>query len=71
MKINAAGVSTPGSVTASSYVGISPAMVTLGNVNNTSDALKPSSSATSTALNLKADGNSPKFANEIRITQIR
>ena len=40
-----------GSITASSYAGITPGMVSLGNVDNTSDALKPISTATNTALN--------------------
>ena len=56
----AAGNTTiTGSITATTYVGITPEMVTLGNVNNTSDALKPISTATNTALNLKADQSSP------------
>lgn len=38
--------------------GINPAKLGLGNVNNTSDANKPVSSATQTALNLKADVSS-------------
>lgn len=41
--------------------GISPAMVGLGNVDNTSDANKPLSTANQTALNLKANIASPTF----------
>ena len=39
-------------------MGINPAKVGLGNVNNTSDANKPVSTATQTALNLKANTSS-------------
>ena len=42
-------------------MGINPAKVGLGNVNNTSDANKPVSTATQTALNLKANVASPTF----------
>ena len=41
--------------------GISKTMVGLGNVDNTSDANKPVSTATQTALNLKANLASPTF----------
>jgi hypothetical protein len=41
--------------------GITPAMVGLGNVSNTSDAAKPVSTAQQTALNLKANLASPTF----------
>jgi hypothetical protein len=41
--------------------GITKSMVGLGNVDNTSDANKPVSSATQTALDLKADLASPTF----------
>jgi hypothetical protein len=41
--------------------GITSAMVGLGNVNNTSDAAKPISTATQNALNLKADAANPTF----------
>lgn len=41
--------------------GITKAMVGLGNVDNTSDANKPVSTATQTALNLKANLESPTF----------
>ena len=59
-----------GSTTATTYVGITPDMITLGNVNNSSDALKPISTATNTALNLKADSSSPMFWNSIGITHM-
>jgi carbonic anhydrase/acetyltransferase-like protein (isoleucine patch superfamily) len=42
-------------------MGINPTKVGLGNVNNTSDANKPVSIATQTALNLKANIASPTF----------
>jgi len=41
--------------------GITPLMVGLGNVNNTSDINKPVSTATQSALNLKANLSSPNF----------
>jgi hypothetical protein len=50
LKANIASPTFTGTV-----AGISPAMVNLGNVNNTSDLLKPVSTATQTALNLKED----------------
>jgi hypothetical protein len=40
-------------------------MVGLGNVNNTSDANKPVSNATQTALDLKAPLNSPAFTGTV------
>jgi hypothetical protein len=45
--------------------GITKNMVGLGNVDNTSDANKPISSATQTALNLKANLNSPTFTGTV------
>jgi hypothetical protein len=45
--------------------GISPAMVGLGNVDNTSDAAKPVSTAQQTALNLKANLASPTFTGTV------
>jgi hypothetical protein len=45
--------------------GITATMVGLGNVNNTSDANKPVSSANQTALNLKADLASPTFTGTV------
>lgn len=50
LKANIASPTFTGTV-----AGISPAMVNLGNVNNTSDLLKPVSTATQNALNLKED----------------
>lgn len=41
--------------------GLTAAMVGLGNANNTSDSAKPVSTAQQTALNLKANINSPAF----------
>lgn len=45
--------------------GITKAMVGLGNVDNTSDANKPISTATQTALNAKAPAASPTFTGDI------
>lgn len=45
--------------------GITSSMVGLGNVDNTSDANKPVSSATQTALNLKANLASPTFTGTV------
>lgn len=45
--------------------GITPAMVGLGNVTNTSDANKPVSAAQQTALNLKANLASPTFTGTV------
>jgi len=45
--------------------GISKAMVQLGNVDNTSDANKPISTATQTALNLKANQSTTYSKTEI------
>ena len=42
----------------------------LGNVDNTSDASKPVSTATQTALNLKANINSPTFTGSVSIPAI-
>lgn len=41
--------------------------LSLGNVDNTSDANKPVSTAAQTALNLKANADSPTFTNEVLI----
>jgi hypothetical protein len=43
-------------------------MVGLGNVDNTSDANKPVSTATQTALNLKANLASPTFTGTVNFT---
>lgn len=45
--------------------GVTPAMVGLGSVNNTSDASKPISTATQTALDLKAPLSSPTFTGTV------
>jgi hypothetical protein len=45
--------------------GITKSMVVLSNVDNTTDANKPVSSATQTALNLKADLASPTFTGTV------
>ena len=45
--------------------GINATMVGLGNVSNTSDANKPISTATQTALNLKANLASPTFTGTV------
>jgi hypothetical protein len=46
-------------------MGINPTKVGLGNVNNTSDANKPISTATQAALNLKANLDSPTFTGTV------
>ena len=46
-------------------VGISKAMVQLGNVDNTSDLLKPRSTATQDALDLKAPFHNPIFSGTV------
>lgn len=48
--------------------GITSAMVGLGNVNNTSDANKPVSTATQTALNLKSNLASPTFTGTVNLS---
>lgn len=47
--------------------GVTAAMVGLGNVDNTSDANKPVSTATQTALNLKADKADPTFTGNVTL----
>ena len=47
--------------------GITKAMVGLGNVDNTSDLNKPVSTATQTALNLKANLASPTFSGNVSL----
>jgi len=60
-----ANVAANGSVTVSSISGVTSTMVGLGNVDNTSDANKPVSSATQTALDLKAPLASPTFTGTV------
>lgn len=50
--------------------GVTAAMVGLGNVNNTTDANKPVSTATQTALNLKANLASPTFTGVVTAPSI-
>lgn len=50
--------------------GITSTMVGLGNVDNTSDANKPVSTATQTALNLKADLASPTFTGTVNAATV-
>jgi hypothetical protein len=47
--------------------GVTKSMVGLGNVDNTSDLVKPISTATQDALNLKAPINNPTFTGDVRI----
>lgn len=47
--------------------GVTAAMVGLGNVDNTSDANKPVSTATQTALNLKANIAGPTFTGDVTL----
>jgi hypothetical protein len=56
LKANLANPTFTGTVS-----GITKAMVGLGNVDNTSDASKPVSTATQTALDLKSNLASPAF----------
>ena len=56
-----------GVLIASIYVGITPDMVSLGNVNNTSDALKPLSTDVIAALALKAPLASPLFTGTMSV----
>ncbi|MGK5054990.1 tail fiber domain-containing protein [Janthinobacterium sp. RB2P8] len=60
--VSPAGVALTGVVS-----GITKPMVGLGNVDNTSDAEKPVSTAQSTALGLKAPANNPVFTGIVRI----
>ena len=50
--------------------GITKSMVGLGNVDDVSDADKPVSSATQTALNLKANLSAPIFTNFVQVPRI-
>lgn len=52
----------------SQLTNMTKSQVGLGNVDNTSDANKPISSATQTALNLKANAANPVFTGNIRST---
>jgi hypothetical protein len=65
------GTITSSTLTNSTFTGtvsgIIKSMVGLGNVNNTSDANKPISSATQTALNLKAPLENPTFTGNVGI----
>jgi len=64
--VNASGYALLASPTFSGTVsGITKTMVGLGNVDNTSDANKPVSTATQTALDLKANLNSPIFTGTV------
>jgi hypothetical protein len=60
LKANSASPTFTGTVS-----GITASMVGLGNVNNTSDANKPVSTAQQTALNLKANLASPTFTGTV------
>ena len=60
-----ANVAANGAVTVSSISGVTKSMVGLGNVDNTSDANKPISTATQTALDLKAPLASPTFTGTV------
>ena len=57
----AAGITCTNLTVSGTATGISKAMVGLGNVDNTSDTAKPVSSATQTALNLKANTANPNL----------
>ena len=60
-----ADVAANGTVTVSSISGVTKSMVGLGNVDNTSDANKPVSTATQTALDLKSPLASPTFTGTV------
>ena len=62
LKANLASPTFTGTVS-----GITASMVGLGNVNNTSDANKPVSSAQQAALNLKANLASPTFTGTVQL----
>lgn len=66
--------SAGGTATATSFIGsgasltgLSKTQVGLGNVDNTSDAAKPVSTATQTALNLKANAASPALSGAVTV----
>lgn len=63
LKANIASPTFTGTVS-----GITSTMVGLGNVNNTSDAGKPVSTATQTALNLKLDIANPVYTGKLSLT---
>jgi cytoskeletal protein CcmA (bactofilin family) len=63
-----AGTETLTNKTITSPAGLVKADVGLGNVDNTSDAGKPVSTATQTALNLKANLNAPTFTGTVTST---
>lgn len=65
LKANLASPTFTGTVS-----GISSSMIGLGNVNNTSDASKPVSTATQTALNLKLDIANPIYTGKLSLTAI-
>jgi len=60
-----ADVSGNGTITVSSISGATKTMVGLGNVDNTTDANKPVSTATQTALDLKSNLASPTFTGTV------
>lgn len=65
-----ANVAANGAVTVSSISGVTKSMVGLGNVDNTSDANKPVSTATQTALDLKAPLASPTFTGTVAANNV-
>lgn len=62
-----ANVAANGSVTVSSISGVTKTMVGLGNVDNTTDLGKPVSTATQSALDLKAPLESPTFTGTVTL----
>jgi hypothetical protein len=64
-KLPKANPAITGTATFSNVVGITKSMVGLGNVDDTSDANKPVSTAQATALALKANSNSPTFTGTV------
>jgi hypothetical protein len=65
-RLTAAG-NTAIAITASQVTDLSKSSVGLGNVDNTSDANKPVSTATQTALDLKANLDSPTFTGTVTL----
>jgi hypothetical protein len=66
LKADKASPTFTGTVTMPATVnGLTKAMVSLGNVDNTTDLLKPISTATQNALNLKAPIDSPTFTGTV------
>jgi hypothetical protein len=64
LKANSTGATLTNTTFAGTVTGLTKTNVGLGNVDNTSDASKPVSTATSTALALKANLANPTFSDD-------